>query len=283
VGLLELQLRENTPGVEYPPTENLRTITQRLVELAPDSAAAHCGQSILNFYDWDYPSADGHARRAIVLRPEYELAHSWYGFMLTHWGRPEEGRQEIETALRLNPSKVQTHRVLAHTYYAQRDFPRAVEIYRQAIGWEPHDLPSYLYMAYAYRAMGDYSNAIETFRHEGNVNFSATMSAGARADRLRQAFNERGARGYWEEELALTSTNRFYLRAVSHMHLGNTNAAFRLLEQSYQTHERYGPIQDWMYSLLFDETWDGWRDDPRFRALLDNVGFTKVMPPQKKR
>jgi tetratricopeptide (TPR) repeat protein len=280
VGLLEIHLRETMPGVRYPPTENLRTITQRLMELAPDSAAAHCGQSILNFFDWDYPSAEEHARRAVALGSEYELAHSFYGFMLTHWGRPEEARHKLEIARRLNPSKVQTHRVLGHTYYAERNFPRAVEVYRQAVGWEPHDRPSYIFMAYAYRAMGDYPKAIDVFEELESIDAGEKAKAGGRADRLRRAFAQDGARGYWEEEWNQTSTNRLYLRAVIQCQLGHTNAAFEILEQVYHTHARNGPVEDWMFYLLFDETWDASREEPRFRALLDKIGYTKVMPKQ---
>ncbi len=36
-----------------------------------------------------------------------------------------------------------------------------------------------------------------------------------------------------------------------------------------------------MGELLFYEQWDGLHDDPRFKYLLDEVGFTKVMPPSK--
>jgi hypothetical protein len=33
--------------------------------------------------------------------------------------------------------------------------------------------------------------------------------------------------------------------------------------------------------LVFDEHWDGVRDDPRFKDLLEKVGFTKVARPLK--
>ena len=62
-----------------------------------------------------------------------------YGFMLDRWDRPMEARQQLEIARKLNPSKVQVHRMLAHCYYVERDFPHAIEMYRAAINWQPHD------------------------------------------------------------------------------------------------------------------------------------------------
>ena len=53
---------------------------------------------------------------------------------------------------------------------------------------------------------------------------------------------------------------------------------FQLLNQAYQTHERSGPVQDWLTSLVLDDDWDPFRHDPRFQELLDKIGFTKVNP-----
>ena len=65
------------------------------------------------------------------------------------------------------------------------------------------------------------------------------------------------------------------------IHLGNTNAALDWLEKSYATRER-GDDFDSLNDLLFDPCWDGLHNNPRFKRLLDEIGFTKVMPPPKK-
>ena len=281
VGLLELRLRESMPGVKYPPEENERTITRRLMELASESAAAHCGQAILSYYDWDFPRAERHARRTIQADPDYELGHTWYGFMLENWGRPVEARQQLEIARMLNPSKVQIYRCLAHAYYVERNFPRAIEMYRETIGWEPHDLVCYRSVASAHQAMGDFQKAIGVLEEMESIKSGEKPQVGGRLDRLRGALEKDGVRGYWEDEWKQTPTNQLYFRAVIQAWLGNTNSAFALLEQSYQTHERSGRVQDYLTSLLFDEVWDPLHQDTRFQQLLDKVGFTKVMPPPK--
>ena len=63
------------------------------------------------------------------------------------------------------------------------------------------------------------------------------------------------------------------------MHLGNTNTALALLNRSFESHERTGgSCTPRIYVLLWDEIWDGLHDDPRFKELLDKIGYTKVMP-----
>ena len=280
VGLLELVRREHLTGVKYLPEDNERSYTQRLVELAPESAAAQCGEAGIAFFDWDFPAAERHVRRAIRIDPDYEFPHTTYGYMLNCWGRPVEARRELEIARRLNPSKVQIHRTLAHSYYVERDFPRAIEMYRAAINWQPRDLPAQECLGRAYRALGDYEKAIDRFEAMESLESGKTPQVAARFDWLRQAFRENGARGYWQEEWNQAPTNGFYQRARILARLGDTDTdgVFNLLNQAYQAHERDGPVQDWLTSLVFDEVWDSFRHDPRFQEMLDKIGFTKVNP-----
>ena len=63
---------------------------------------------------------------------------------------------------------------------------------------------------------------------------------------------------------------------------GSVVPAFQLLEASYQCQERAGSFERPLVSLLFDDTWDEFRDDPRFQSLLEKIGFTKVMPHRNK-
>jgi hypothetical protein len=65
------------------------------------------------------------------------------------------------------------------------------------------------------------------------------------------------------------------------MHLGQTDRALDLLEKSYEMDIRDG-IESDMICLLFDEHWDGIRDNQRFKALLEKLGYPEVMKPRRK-
>jgi tetratricopeptide (TPR) repeat protein len=180
VGLVELVARETLPGVTYLPEDNQRALTRRLVELAPECAAARCAEAGIAYYDWDFPTAEREARRAIKICPDSEFIHTSYGFFLLMWGRAVEARRQLEISKRLNSSKVQVHRMLAHTYYVERNFPRAIEIYLEAIAWERRDLPSHMSLEHAYLANNQYEKAIDVSEAMENLKREPTPQASAR-------------------------------------------------------------------------------------------------------
>jgi tetratricopeptide (TPR) repeat protein len=284
VGLFELRLREVVPSLGPTSPEELHSIARKLAELAPDLGVTHCALSMVNFFDWNFPAALEHARQSVKADPDYEVGRLCFNYILTHWGRPIEGRKQAEIARKLAPSKATVYRSLGHTYYVQRDYTNAIALYRQAIGWQSHHTVAHYLIGRAYLAQGDYLQAISYFEQKAILDGRNEAEARTSYDALRRAVREGGARGYWQEEWKRTEKNvdgEFYRKAVAQIHLGDTNAAFAWLNRSYESREHYpGEFQRPLESLVFDEHWDGVRDDPRFQELLDKIGFTKVMRPR---
>jgi tetratricopeptide (TPR) repeat protein len=282
VGLFEFRLRETAPGVPAGPPDELRRIVRKLSELAPRLAPTLCAQAFVNYFDLNYPEADRLMLKAIQTDDRYENGHTARGFFLLMWGRPVEARAELEKARAINPSKVTIYRMLAHTYYVERDFTNAIAWYRQALSWEPHHAVAYDFMGLAQRALGDYTNALDSLEKRDLLNGNDPTATAARYQKLRSAVNEGGGPGYWRQMWKLTADNLdrdFYSKAVIQIHLGDTNAAFGWLYKCYDTHERW-VMESPLGYLLFDEHWDGLHDDPRFKEWLDRLTFTKVMPPR---
>jgi tetratricopeptide (TPR) repeat protein len=282
VGLFELRTRENVPSLPPPTLTELRTMALRLKVLAPNLGVTYCCQSMVDYYDLNFPNALDNARRSVKASPKYEFGHLWYGFILLNFGRPVEGRKEIEIGRTIAPSKATVYRAMGHTYYVQRDFTNAISMYRQAIEWEPHEVARQ-FIGRAYQAMGDYTSALPYLETTEIMQGADEMLTKHRYAVLRQALDTGGIRGYWQQhwkwEAATTNANDYW-KATIQIHLGNTNAALDWLEKSYQSRERDGFENDLTY-LIYDEYWAGLRDNPRFQKLLDEVGFTKVMPRRK--
>jgi len=285
VGLLELLLREGNPNVKSGQRE-LQNVTQKLEDLAPHSAPTYCARSIRSWFDWNYPQAKRFAEQAIKADPTYELGHTWHGFLLTIWGWPSEGRAELETALKLAPSKVTIYRVLGQTYYAERDFTNAIAWELKALDREPHHGGAFYYIGRSYQALGNYTNAMDNLEMASIYGGKDAAETRKFYAQLRQAYDKDGARGYWHEQWSKTANDKdgnFYWKAVCQISLGDTNAALGWLEKSYDNQERNeGEIDSPLSYFLLDEWWDGLRDEPRIKALLDKIGFTKVMPPNRK-
>jgi tetratricopeptide (TPR) repeat protein len=231
----------------------------------------------------NFPNALDNARRATKADPNYELGHLFYAFALLNFGHPVEARKEAQIARTIAPSKATVYRVLGHTYFVQRDFTNAIAMFQQAIEWEPHEVAR-TFIGRAYQAMGDYTNSLgylEDSEIYGGADEKLTKNGYAM---LREALDTGGIRGYWQQhwkwEAPQTNVN-YYWKAAIQIHLGNTNAALDWLEKSYQSRERDGYETDLTY-LIYDEYWDGLRDNPRFKKLLDAIGYSKVMPASRR-
>lgn len=277
-GLLELRCREDVPGLGRMEPEEARLIARRLKELTPNLAATHCAQAMVSYLDRDFAQTEKSLRKSIEADPKYELGHTFYGFMLSIWGWPIKARQQLEISRSLAPSKVHTLRFIGHTYFMQRDFTNALAWYRKVLEPEPHYSGAYASIAETYLAMGDYTNAIDNFEKAELLDGGNESEIRQRHNDLRRALKDGGVPGYWQQQWQLVErheSENFYWRAVIQIHLGNTDAAFTWLNKSFQTHEE--PLQ----YLLFHQDWDGVRGEPHYKKLLDEVGFSKVMPPRK--
>jgi len=283
VGLLEMALRD--PGNVLTPmaAEELRKRAAAcLKELAPKLGATFVAQSINSYYDWNFPAAERYVLQGIKANPRYELGHTWYGYMLAHWGRPDEGRAQIEISQTLAPSKGIIYQCIGGTYYAQRDFTNAIIWLQKDVDLDDHNPPTYYWLGRAQRALGDYEGSMDT-QEKGELIYAKNESAVTNYfNGLRQAYYADGTNGYWlfGWKLSKNRTNDFFAKAMIQIHLGNKDAALDFLEKSFAAQEGRGRENSLNY-LLFDESWDGVRDDPRFVAILNKIGYTKVMPARK--
>jgi serine/threonine protein kinase len=280
VGLVELSLREPTP-IDLPTnTTDMRVLAGRLKQLAPHLGATAIAQSIVNYYDWDFPAARRFAMQAIKANPKYELGHTWYGFMLTYWGWPVEGRAQLEISRNISPSKAIVYRCIGHTYYTQRDFTNAITWYRDAIELDRHHSPDFLYFGRSLEAMGDWSNAFDAFETTDILVGQNEDEVRRHWQNLRETYKTGGMKACWQQEWEETEAKpneAFYWKAILQIRMGNKDSAFKWLQKSFDAHE-----PDGLDNLLVDPDWDSVHDDPRFKSLLDKISFTKVMPPSKK-
>jgi tetratricopeptide (TPR) repeat protein len=285
VGLLEIQVREAAPGVPASTPEVMRGIARHLERLAPDLAATYVAKSINNWSDWNYPESERCILKAIKADPDYELAHSIYGWLLLCYGRPEEAYKQVQISQALAPSRAVIYRSFGNVYYNERDYTNAIFWYRKTLDWESHHPSSLWGIGNSLKAMGDYTNALD-YSEKADLFSGADEASTKRSYELqRRALAEGGIRGYWQLHWkwneSPTNTD-YYWKGEIQIHLGNTNAALDWLEKSYATHERGDDFETPLDFLLHDPDWDGLHDNPRFKRLLDEIGYTKVMPPLKK-
>jgi eukaryotic-like serine/threonine-protein kinase len=106
----------------------------KAVALDENLAEAHAALALANiaFAPSNFEFGDRELRRAIELSPSLALAHSYLGFSLVRQGRLDQSVQEMLKARELDPLSPIIARQTAMPYYLKRDYPKALELLRQA-------------------------------------------------------------------------------------------------------------------------------------------------------
>ena len=89
---------------------NARRAADKAVALGDSVAQAHLAVAEVRLYlDWNFPKAEAEFRRAIELDNNYPQVHQWYAEYLSLMSRHPEAINEIQAALRLDPSSMIVH------------------------------------------------------------------------------------------------------------------------------------------------------------------------------
>jgi tetratricopeptide (TPR) repeat protein len=99
----------------------------RVLELAPDHAAAHINLGTLYYNRQEFGLAERHYRQAIEADPRYALAYFDLGNVLDETGRVHEAVQTYKTALQLAPTYADAHYNLALAYEKLREPRKALK------------------------------------------------------------------------------------------------------------------------------------------------------------
>jgi serine/threonine protein kinase/tetratricopeptide (TPR) repeat protein len=245
----------------------------KALQLDDTLAEAHAALAYVDFFNWDWKSAEREFKRAIELNPNSALSHDRYAECLKTRLRFSESISEAQRAQELDPLSPEILAQLGNVYLMARRYDESIAQYQKALDLNPN-LPvvrSMLAMAYAMKQM--YSQALAEYDkiadHDkvtaaGNQFVAGTLGwvyaiSGRRANALKIAeeFKDLSAHAYVD----------FYWSGVIYAGLGDKDEAFRLLEKSYQEHAATMPY------LAVDPFWYGMHSDPRYPDLLRRVGL----------
>jgi tetratricopeptide (TPR) repeat protein len=158
---------------------------------------------------------------------------------------------------------------LSRAYYHARRYDEAIATYLKALEIDPLYYRANSWLELAYGQKGQYDQAIEArLKAMSLIKVEPKMMAS-----LREAYQARGWRGYWEKELeqALARPQKRplfpYMLARTLARLGENDRALEWLEKAYEQR------LDHLVLLKVDPLFDGLRSDPRFVELLRRVGL----------
>ena len=239
-----------------------RDAAVRAVQLDDRNAESQLAYGLLLFrYDWRWADAEAHLRKAIALDPGLSQAHAGYARFLRSMGRFDEARRELSAAAAINPA-VEGGPVfgLARVSYFAREYRRGLRETRQA----DSSARTYVnFTAQLYIAVGDYKRAESLFDRprRGDTGRDAT-----RAYLYALTGRKPQARALLDSLTAAGSLNPTTMAAVWAA-IGEKARGLDLLEQLVRDHGAL--VVDYKVFPLLDP----FRDEPRFKALMQQLKF----------
>ena len=254
--------------------DEFRGLASKMVEVDNGLAETHLVLGFIKFWEWNWGDADREYREALRLNPDCTPARIYYGWYLAHAGRTRESLAVLERARQVDPTSSHILKMMGHPYFVDRDFTNALAYYRESCRIDPGYAPGHFFVSLASLALKNYPDAIDEWEAYQIKQGSDPEKVKRGCDEQRQAFREKGERGYWLTRLqrmkaTMNPNDEPYDFAKIYARLGDAEEMFKWLEKAYDRHDE-------LVYLIFDECWDSWRDEPHFKAMITRVGLTEL-------
>ena len=236
------------------------------VALDENLAEAHAALALANiaFAPSNFQLGDRELRRAIELSPSLALAHSYLGFSLVRQGRLDESLQEMLKARELDPLSPIIARQAAMPYHLKRDYPKALELLRQANELGPPftttwEIGVYIQNKLFNETLAELEKAKRARKGDPILIYDTGMiyaAQGKRAEALQIIKDLEG--------ISDASLSEAHLIAKIYASLNEKEMALSWLERGLAT-GAIGPF------YKDEPVWDSIRGDPRFEALVQKI------------
>jgi eukaryotic-like serine/threonine-protein kinase len=254
------------------PTGDVASSAKAAAEKALTIDPANCEvhsvlATIAVIFDYDWKAAETHFRQAMATEPISPRVRFRYGFWyLLPLGRFPDAREQGRLALESDPlSTLQSFLMTSSMYYAKQ-YREAIECARGAMEIDTTFYLTWLVMGRAQLQAGLAQEAITSFRRV--VDLSPWDSTGSWL--LAAAYRQAGDREYSQELVRklVGSQGRSYGAALYFAVSGEVNAMFEALDRAYRERD---PA---LVANRHDPSFDPYRTDPRFQALLKRMNLT---------
>jgi tetratricopeptide (TPR) repeat protein len=253
---------------EFYPKARAAALKALEIDDTVSEASVALGRAML-YYDWNWPEAERHYRRAIALNPSNALAHESYSGYFHTLGRFDEAIAEKILARDLDPtSAFRTADVGYPLYYAAKHGD-AIDHFRRALELDSRFYWANLWIGQALVRQGRYQEAIAEIERAVNLSERNTRVIATLGHAYGLAGRTKDARGVVEELLRRSSrgyVSAYYI-AMVYAGLGMRDQALDYLDKAID--ER----QPFLVLLAVDPPFLPFHDHPRFQAVLRRIGI----------
>jgi len=246
----------------------------RALEIDPDHRPAQTGLAIAQQFAGDWLGAEHTLREQIERDPADPRHHQDYAHHLMFRGQFDSALAEIDEALRLSSGNPFVQHVRGEILFVARRFSEARTQLEQVVELDPEVLHPHFILALLHTAEGEFNAAIEEIDFLASSNprsppYAFLFSEALRTTVLARSGESGEARRRLDELLATSSFTGALdnMAAVTYFALGELDIGFAHLERSLER-----PSLNY-FRIRVSPEFDDVRDDPRFAAILERMGF----------
>ena len=257
------------PEAAFPPA---KAAAQRALQIDPNLAEAHSALGFVAYeYEWNYTEAERELAEAVRLNPKSADARLSYGEFLIFMSRFPEAREQIDRARESDPLSVRYLVDLATWYWFQRQLDPAISELEKAIALDPDNAVTQHFYAYVLLKMNRVPEAVTHILRAIELN---NAHAPEQIADLKRTFETQGAPAFFRKQAQmaeqLNASGKYrspVLLALACAAAGDNNEALTWLERAVAMHAA------WLPELKLEPTYDAFRNDPRFIALVKKVNL----------
>jgi len=222
----------------------------------------------ISLYLIDLETSEKYLKKAIDLSPNYVMSYEWLGQLNQLNGNMDQSIEFYKKAQELDPLALKYKVFVSWAYYNFRQYDKAVEELEKFLVAHPDNNTALWHLANAYTAQGKYQKAIDTFHKRTvatNTNWVLAYAYGMTGNR-KEALR---ILNYQLEKKEQQYVPSFMISAI-YLGLGEKEIALDWLERGYNT-EGTNPL--FLIEMKMGSHFDPLRDEPRFKDLLNKLGF----------
>jgi serine/threonine-protein kinase len=248
-----------------------RAAAEEALALDPQCAEAHVSLAFIrSVFDWAWADAESLYRKAIALNPGYSRARHWFGLdHLALLGRFDEAISEVLMAHHLDPLSQILREGCGYIHMLCRDYPKALEIYRELVDLDPTFYKGYSSMARVLFLMHRHDEAIATLEKARSLGGPVPSILAALGQTLACAGRTSEAHAQLDalHTMAKTQWVPSACFAIVSLGLGDRDASLAWLETACEKREMA------VTALKVHPIYDPLRGEPRFERLLGRIGL----------
>jgi TolB-like protein len=265
--------RENSglaPASEAVPPA--RAAAELALSIDPGAADAHAALGLIKFhFDWEWSAAEREFRTAIELKRSDTDFHLFYADLLCSLGRFDEGLERMQIGIRLDPLNYVSQCFLGWYLMFCRRIDEAIEQMSRVVRLEPAFGAAHQGLWGAWYVQGRWGEALREARSffdiRGETGLVEEIPSPVDESRYRSAMRRAAERLTAQRTTAYIPNLRI---ARLYAHGGVSEEAFRWLRRACECRE--SPL----VHLAVAWDWDNLKGDPRFGAVLAEIGLTEA-------